>query len=159
MHVGGFPHQHETRQLTPKIGPPPCIPRWLHHTAGSHAHLQLHSRGASVFLLWCHHSETWCGSYHAAVIGCICTALHCLSGVCVCGVVAVLCVVVVALHSNTIKHNQTQLLPYLPTLWLLLPVEMLQGITLGCSWSAGTVYCRRVAPPGMGTTTQGIFAG
>lgn len=55
--------------------------------------------------------------------------------------------------------SQQQSMPWWPSLWLLLAVELLQGVSLGCSWSAGTVYCRRVAPPGLGATTQGLFAG
>ena len=52
-----------------------------------------------------------------------------------------------------------QLLPEYPTLWLILPVELLQGATFALAWSAGTVHCRRIAPRRLRSTVQSIFSG
>lgn len=51
------------------------------------------------------------------------------------------------------------LLPLSPSPWVVLPVELLHGITFGCGWGAGTINSKRVAPPGLGATMQGIFQG
>ncbi|KAK9820614.1 hypothetical protein WJX72_012297 [[Myrmecia] bisecta] len=44
------------------------------------------------------------------------------------------------------------------SLWFVLGVEALNGITFACAWPAGTLHCSRIAPPGMQATVQGIFA-
>ena len=44
-----------------------------------------------------------------------------------------------------------------PTLWLLLPVEMLHGVTFGLAWATGAVYAKRTAPPGLHTSLQSAF--
>ena len=41
--------------------------------------------------------------------------------------------------------------------WLVLPVELLHGITFACAWAAGTVNCARIAPRGLKATTQAIY--
>ncbi|XP_046647849.1 major facilitator superfamily domain-containing protein 6-like isoform X2 [Daphnia pulicaria] len=41
--------------------------------------------------------------------------------------------------------------------WLTLPIELLNGLTLGVYWSTMTSYAYLIAPPGAGTTLQGIF--
>ncbi|KAF6258417.1 hypothetical protein COO60DRAFT_1128185 [Scenedesmus sp. NREL 46B-D3] len=51
------------------------------------------------------------------------------------------------------------LLPYTGSAWAVLPVELLHGVTFGCGWSAGTITSKRVAPPGLEATMQGIFQG
>ena len=47
-----------------------------------------------------------------------------------------------------------QLIPEYPTLWIILPVEMLQGVTFAMAYSAGTVHCRRIAPKPICSTFQ-----
>lgn len=47
-----------------------------------------------------------------------------------------------------------QLLPYYPTVWVVLVVELLQGATFALAWSAGTVHCRRIAPKRLVSTVQ-----
>jgi hypothetical protein len=39
----------------------------------------------------------------------------------------------------------------------VLPIEMLNGVTFGCAWAAGTVHCSRIAPLGLEATTQSIY--
>lgn len=46
------------------------------------------------------------------------------------------------------------LVPLFPSLWLVLAVEVLQGLTFGVCYCTGTVYCRRIAPPHLRSTTQ-----
>ena len=46
------------------------------------------------------------------------------------------------------------LLPLAGNPWVVLPVELLHGVTFGCSWAAGTVNCARISPPGLKSTTQ-----
>jgi chromodomain-helicase-DNA-binding protein 1 len=41
----------------------------------------------------------------------------------------------------------------------VLPVELLHGITFACGWGAGTINSKRVAPPELAATMQGIFQG
>lgn len=43
-----------------------------------------------------------------------------------------------------------------PSAWGILPIELLQGLTLGVGWSAITVSSKRLAPPGLASTMQGI---
>lgn len=45
-------------------------------------------------------------------------------------------------------------LAYWPAPWMVLPVELLHGITFGCAWAAGTHKCAEVAPEGLGATVQ-----
>lgn len=52
-----------------------------------------------------------------------------------------------------------QLLPIYPSLWIILPVELLQGATFALAWSAGTVHCRKIAPKHLRSTVQSIFSG
>eukprot|EP00775_Hariotina_reticulata_P004764 gene4763-5014_t len=52
------------------------------------------------------------------------------------------------------------LLPVLASsAWAVLPVELLHGVTFACGWGAGTINCKRLAPPGLAATMQGIFQG
>lgn len=42
--------------------------------------------------------------------------------------------------------------------WYVLPIELLNGLTLGVYWSAMASYAYLVAPPGATSTLQGIFS-
>ena len=46
---------------------------------------------------------------------------------------------------------------FLTNPWYTLPIELLNGLTLGVYWSASASYAFLVAPPGAGSTLQGIF--
>lgn len=48
-------------------------------------------------------------------------------------------------------------LAYWPAPWMVLPVELLHGVTFGCAWAAGTHKCAEIAPPGLGATVQSLF--
>lgn len=50
-------------------------------------------------------------------------------------------------------------LPRVPTLWLVLPVELLHGFTFGLAWSVGTGYFAAIAPKGTEATFQSFFQG
>jgi hypothetical protein len=41
----------------------------------------------------------------------------------------------------------------------VLPIELLHGICFACGWGAGTITCKRMAPPELAATMQGIFQG
>jgi PPP family 3-phenylpropionic acid transporter len=43
--------------------------------------------------------------------------------------------------------------------WLVLPVQVLHGPAFSAMWAAGVAYASDIAPPGMGATAQGVFAG
>jgi MFS family permease len=43
--------------------------------------------------------------------------------------------------------------------WLVLPVELLHGLTFGLTWAAGTARCAELAPPGLEATSQSMFQG
>jgi len=45
------------------------------------------------------------------------------------------------------------------TVWLVLPVELLHGITFGLTWSVGSKKSALIAPPGLESTTQSVFQG
>jgi hypothetical protein len=40
------------------------------------------------------------------------------------------------------------------SLWWVLAVESINGITFACFWPAGTLHCTKIAPPGMAATVQ-----
>eukprot|EP00055_Hartaetosiga_balthica_P011361 m.51346 g.51346 ORF g.51346 m.51346 type:complete len:469 (+) comp7559_c0_seq1:122-1528(+) len=42
--------------------------------------------------------------------------------------------------------------------WLVLPIELLHGITFSLSWSTVVAHAQAVAPPGNKTTVQGLFS-
>jgi len=48
---------------------------------------------------------------------------------------------------------------FLLTPWLVLPVQLLHGLTFSITWVAGVSYAREIAPPGMGATAQSLFQG
>ncbi len=41
--------------------------------------------------------------------------------------------------------------------WYVLPIELLNGLTLGVYWSTSASFAYMVAPPGSASTLQGIF--
>ena len=45
-----------------------------------------------------------------------------------------------------------------PVPWLILPIQLLHGLSFSAMWVAGVSYADELAPPGMGATAQGIFA-
>ncbi|PRW44509.1 major facilitator superfamily [Chlorella sorokiniana] len=50
-------------------------------------------------------------------------------------------------------------LAYAPTPWLVLPAEVLHGFTFALAWGGGCAYCAQLAPPGLESTSQGLFQG
>jgi hypothetical protein len=46
------------------------------------------------------------------------------------------------------------MLPWFHNPWLVLPVELLHGVTYAAAWGAGIVHCKRLAPPELNTTMQ-----
>jgi predicted MFS family arabinose efflux permease len=44
-----------------------------------------------------------------------------------------------------------------PTVWLVLAVEPLHGLTFGLAWATGTAFAKSAAPPGLEATMQGAF--
>lgn len=48
---------------------------------------------------------------------------------------------------------------FMPPVWLVLPINLLHGLTFSALWVAGVAYVNSVAPPGMGATAQGMFSG
>jgi PPP family 3-phenylpropionic acid transporter len=57
--------------------------------------------------------------------------------------------------------NVVRLLAYaaMPAAWLVLPINLLHGLAFSAMWVAGVSYANQIAPPGMGATAQGLFAG
>lgn len=47
----------------------------------------------------------------------------------------------------------------LPSLWFVLPVELLHGVTFGVAWCGGVNLCTRIAPVGLECTVQSMFSG
>src|SRR5690606_6939379 len=47
----------------------------------------------------------------------------------------------------------------LPPVWLVLPINLLHGLTFAALWVAGVSYANEVAPKGLGATAQGLFTG
>lgn len=43
--------------------------------------------------------------------------------------------------------------------WLVLPINLLHGLSFALLWSAGVAAADAIAPPGLGATAQGLFAG
>mmetsp|Transcript_16978 Transcript_16978/g.40500 ORF Transcript_16978/g.40500 Transcript_16978/m.40500 type:complete len:186 (+) Transcript_16978:342-899(+) len=68
----------------------------------------------------------------------------------------------VAMHmviaAFVLRTSLYTLLPLWPTPWLVLPVELLHGITFGLAWSAGTHKAAQLAPDGLMASMQGLFA-
>ena len=43
--------------------------------------------------------------------------------------------------------------------WLVLPIQLLHGLSFAALWVAGVAYANKLAPAGLGATAQGLFAG
>jgi PPP family 3-phenylpropionic acid transporter len=43
--------------------------------------------------------------------------------------------------------------------WMILPLQLLHGLTFSAMWTAGVSYSNQIAPPGLGATAQGLFSG
>jgi MFS family permease len=43
--------------------------------------------------------------------------------------------------------------------WLVLPIQLLHGLSFSALWTAGVAYADKLAPPGLGATAQGLFTG
>ena len=41
----------------------------------------------------------------------------------------------------------------------VLPAEVLHGFTVALAWGGGCAYCAQLAPPGLESTSQGLFQG
>ncbi|MBI1879401.1 MAG: MFS transporter, partial [Chloroflexi bacterium] len=46
-----------------------------------------------------------------------------------------------------------------PNPWLILPAQLLHGLTFAAMWAAAVAYAHKIAPPGLGTTAQGLMSG
>jgi MFS transporter, PPP family, 3-phenylpropionic acid transporter len=51
------------------------------------------------------------------------------------------------------------LISILPAAGMILPVQLLHGLTFSITWAAGVSYARQIAPVGMSATAQGLFSG
>jgi PPP family 3-phenylpropionic acid transporter len=47
----------------------------------------------------------------------------------------------------------------MPPVWLVLPINLLHGLTFSALWVAGVSYANEVAPKELGATAQGLFTG
>lgn len=45
-----------------------------------------------------------------------------------------------------------------PVPWLILPIQLLHGLSFSAMWVAGVSYADELAPPGLGATAQGLFS-
>jgi PPP family 3-phenylpropionic acid transporter len=54
---------------------------------------------------------------------------------------------------------RAMLISILPAAWMVLPVQLLHGLTFSITWAAGVTYARQIAPAGLGATAQGLFSG
>jgi PPP family 3-phenylpropionic acid transporter len=48
---------------------------------------------------------------------------------------------------------------YVPAAWMIVPLQLLHGLTFSAMWVAGVSYANNLAPPGLGATAQGLFSG
>jgi len=62
----------------------------------------------------------------------------------------------VALAANALRMFSYALMP---AAWVVLPIQLLHGLTFSAMWMAGVSYANRAAPPGMGATAQGLLSG
>ncbi len=51
------------------------------------------------------------------------------------------------------------LFSYIPSAWMVVPLQLLHGLTFSAMWVAGVSYANKVAPAGLGATAQGLFSG
>lgn len=64
----------------------------------------------------------------------------------------------VVLFCYTLRLGLYPFLSWCGSPWWVLPIELLHGITFAYGWGVGTVMCKRLAPPGLEATMQGIFS-
>lgn len=50
-----------------------------------------------------------------------------------------------------------QTLPWLPSLWCVLPIDLLQGLTFAVAYGCGTLRAKAIAPPHLRSTVQSLF--
>jgi MFS family permease len=50
-------------------------------------------------------------------------------------------------------------LSYINAPWMILITQLLHGMTFTSMWVAGVSYAAEIAPPGLGTTAQGLLSG
>ena len=43
--------------------------------------------------------------------------------------------------------------------WIVLPAQLLHGITFGLFWSVGTAFVQQISPPGLTSSVMGVFGG
>mgnify|MGYP005991877303 CR=1 FL=1 len=48
---------------------------------------------------------------------------------------------------------------FLSNAWAVLPIELLHGVTFGVGWACCVAFAAEIAPPGLGSTVQGVLAG
>lgn len=60
----------------------------------------------------------------------------------------------IVLLATTLRLACYGLLHRAGSVWSVLPVELLHGVTFACGWGAATVYASKVAPPGLSATMQ-----
>jgi len=48
---------------------------------------------------------------------------------------------------------------FLTNAWAVLPIELLHGVTFGVGWACIVAFAAEIAPPGLGSTVQGMLAG
>eukprot|EP00879_Flechtneria_rotunda_P016835 GHRR01017621.1.p1 GENE.GHRR01017621.1~~GHRR01017621.1.p1 ORF type:complete len:200 (+),score=58.63 GHRR01017621.1:183-782(+) len=49
-------------------------------------------------------------------------------------------------------------LPWVGNAWAVLGLELLHGVTFATSWGAGIVHCKRLVPPHLNASMQGLFS-
>ena len=58
-----------------------------------------------------------------------------------------------------VRMGAYALLPSIRSPWLVLIIEPLHGLTFACGWGAGTEMAKKLSPPGLESTVQGLFQG
>jgi MFS family permease len=64
-----------------------------------------------------------------------------------------------AMAAYVVRLTCYALMPLYPTLWLVLPVELLHGATFALAWTVGVAFCKMMAPKPLVSTVQSVFAG
>lgn len=64
-------------------------------------------------------------------------------------------VFIIALGANVLRLG---LYSVIPSAWIVLFVQLLHGFTFSALWVASVSFARRMAPPGLGATAQGILS-
>ena len=68
-----------------------------------------------------------------------------------------LCLLVV-LSCYPLRFLGYAFLPRMPYTWVILPIQLLHGITFGLYWTSGVQYAASCAPKGLSATFQGAFS-